>query len=226
MSAPARSNRTLAALAGAGLSFFIVVVALLPLAQIGHYDIVRQAISELALGSGGWLLNVAFCVMGAGVVALSVMLRRTTRRAVAGPVLLAVAGMLDLVSAIFHAVRYDAPATTAGTVHMIAGIVTFLCTIIAMFAMVRAFRRHPAWQPFARPTLAWACLSAAAFIVLGPGLMGEAHFGVQQRAMAACFMSWMVTTSVIGGRLAERDGSVPSRQRPDREPRQAQETLV
>lgn len=199
-------TRTLATLAAGGIGFFILTAALLPLVEPG-YDLNRQAISELALGPWGWLLNVGFCVMGGAVAILAVVLRRTTGATVA-PIFLTITGGLDVVSGFVHAVRYDAPITTAAIVHMVAGIASFILMIAAIFAMVRAFRRSSAWQHFARPTLIWAWLSAAAFVLLGPGLLGDAHFGLQQRGMAVTFLSWMVTTALIARRAASPDGAL------------------
>ena len=197
-----RIDVALTTAAAAGIGFFVVVVALLPLAQVGSYNIVRQAISEMAIGNAGWLLNMAFCVMGAGTVCLAVALRRSTGTARVAPILLCVAGALDVVSGTFHAVRYDQPMTTAAGIHMAAGIATFVLTIISMFSMVQPFSRHAQWARFARPTLVWACISAAAFIFLGPGLLGMSHFGLTQRAMALTFMSWLLVTTVLAHRIA------------------------
>lgn len=35
--------------------------------RVPGYDLQRQAISELALGPSGWILNAAFCMMAAGI---------------------------------------------------------------------------------------------------------------------------------------------------------------
>lgn len=195
------STRTLATFAAAGVGFFVLVAALLPLVEPG-YDLNHQAISELALGPGGWLLNLAFCLMGAAWVALALVFRRATDATLA-PVLLTIAASLNVVSAFVHADRYDAPMTTAGTIHIIAGIATFIIVIATIFAMVRPFRRSASWQWFARPTLVWASICATAFVLLGPGILGQAHFGLQQRGMAVTFLSWMITTALLARRLAE-----------------------
>lgn len=197
----ARVDRGLAAASATGVGFFVVTAALLPIVQAGHYDIVRQAISELALGTGGWLLNTGFVLMGVGAVCLAAVLRRTTGARV-GPILLALVGPLDVVSATFHATRFDQPPDTAAVIHMVAGITTFLITILAIFAMVQPFSRISAWRRFSRPTLVWACVSAGAFVGLGPGVTGVSQFGLNQRAMAVTFLTWMLTTAFLAFRRA------------------------
>ncbi len=184
------------------ITFFVIVVITLPFVQQPGYDIVSQAISETALGRLGWLQDLAFCVLGVGALCLAYVLRRTTRTAVVGPLLLAVAGTLDFISAAFHTTLAGQPRTTASYIHQGAGMLTFALTILAIFATWRAFRRTPAWQPFARPTLVWACISAVCFIALGPNNFPD-QFGITQRLMAASFISWMLVTSARA-RSAER----------------------
>jgi hypothetical protein len=196
------NNRTLGRLALIGICIFVGAVASLPFVQAGHYNIVRQAMSELALGSGGWLLNTGFCTMGVGTIFIALILRRTTGARVA-PCVLALAGVLDFVSAAFHAVRFDQAMTTEASVHMIAGIATFIATIVAMFATVQPFSKTEAWRGMSKPTLAWGCVSTAAFLLLGPGgPLGLTHFGVGQRLMALTFTSWLVTVAALASRGA------------------------
>jgi hypothetical membrane protein len=220
MTARSLSTRTLATFAAAGVGFFVLVAALLPLVEPG-YDLTRQAISELALGPGGWLLDLAFCLMGAAWVALAIVFRRTTG-ATAAPVLLTIAASLDVVSAFVHADRFDAAVmTTPGTVHVIAGISTFVLVIASIFAMVRPFGRNAGWQRFSRPTLIWACICAAAFVLLGPGILGQAHFGLQQRGMAVTFLSWLITAAIRARRAPDAVAASTTRPQPDRSMRPA-----
>ena len=192
---PARA----ATAAFACLCFFVAVVATLPWLQPG-YDIVSQAISETALGRLGWLQDVAFCVLGVGTVSLALVLRRTTPSRV-GPALLVVAGLLDVVSALFHTTLPGQPRTTASYVHQGAGMATFVLTIVSIFVMARAFRRTTAWAGFARPSLVWGCVSALCFVVLGPKNFPH-DFGITQRTMAASFISWMLVAAWRARRVA------------------------
>jgi hypothetical protein len=196
------STRVLATFAAEATGLFVLTAALLPLVEPG-YDLNHQAISELALGPGGWLLNLAWCVMAGGWIALAFVFRRTTDARLT-PVLLTIAAILNVVSAFVHADRYDvASMTTSGMVHTIAGITTFILVIVSVFAMVRPFRRSASWRRFARPTLVWACICALAFVVLGPGLLGMAHFGLQQRGMAVTFLSWLIRAALLARGLPD-----------------------
>ena len=88
----------------------------------------------------------------------------------------------------------------AAVIHMVAGILTFVIVILAIFAMAQPFSRNQAWRRFSKPTLVWACISAAAFLGLNPGIMGDSHFGVFQRVMAVTFLSWMLATAFLAFR--------------------------
>lgn len=190
------TGRALGLVAVACLIFFVAVVASLPLAQRGHYHLVSQTISELALGRWGWLMNVAFVVLGVGTAALALALRTVVPAATWTSRLLLAAAPFDVVSALFHAVLMGHPMTGRAIVHVGAGITTWLLTIAAMFCAVRPFRRSVRWQAFARPTLLWAWTSAGCMLVLGPNVVGQDHFGLGQRATAATFTLWMLATGV------------------------------
>ncbi|MGN6160358.1 MAG: DUF998 domain-containing protein [Marmoricola sp.] len=180
------------------VTFFVGTSVALPIVQRGHYDVPSQTISELALGSWGWLQNLAFCILGAGTLFLAVQVRRVLGARVA-PRLLAVAAVLDVVSSIFHAVRMGDPQTTASIVHTAAGISTFFLSYAAMFALVRPLRANPRMSGFATPTLVWAVVSVLAFLTCAPPVVGQAHFGIGQRIMAATFMTWIFAISCLFG---------------------------
>jgi hypothetical protein len=195
------------------LSVFPVVVALLSLANRDHYSGVSQAMSELALGPGGWLMTVAFVSLGAGSVLVARALRSSLPRARVAPVLLAVTGVLDVVSAVFHTNAAGQPATTSSTIHQVAGVVTFLILIATMFASAVTFRRDPSWRWFAGSTLGWAVLALAAFFLVP--ILGDDRFGLAQRIFVGVVLSWLITVSVLLSRSAEagaRDVTASSRE--------------
>lgn len=190
------------------VTFFVAMSVALPIVQRGHYDVPSQTISELALGSWGWLQNLAFCMLGAGTLFLAVQVRRVVDARVA-PVLLIVAGVLDVVSALFHAVRMGQPQTTTSMIHTAAGIGTFILTYVAMFSLVRPLRADPRTRSFATPTMIWAILSVLAFLICAPPVVGQSHFGIGQRLMAATFMTWIFAISCVVARVAAQAQETP-----------------
>jgi hypothetical protein len=186
---------TLARAAVALIAVFPLIVLALHGVQAGRYHPLSQAVSELALGHGGWLMAVAFCSLGTGTLFLAAMLHRLDVPPRVAPWLIGVSGVLSYVSAFVHA---DGPhgTTTHGQIHQAVGIVTFILMISGMFALVRAFRRDRRFRSLATPTLMWAFAAVGGFFLIP--LSGSAYFGVAQRIFLAIILSWALTVSARG----------------------------
>lgn len=182
------------------IAVFPVIVVALHLVQYGDFHPVRQAVSELALGKGGWLMAVAFCALGLGTLLLALVLRRSSARPRTAPVLLAIAGLLSFVSAFVHADPSSAANTSnRGRIHELAGVGTFMLTIAAMFFLVRAFRRDATWHRMARPTQIWAWAALASFLLIPTS--GQAYFGLAQRVFIAVMLGWLLAASLYAYRV-------------------------
>lgn len=179
------------------LSVFPAVVVVLSVMNHDTYSGVSQAMSELVLGPGGWLMTVAFVSLGAGSVLLARDLWTAVSHARAAAALLALTGILDLVSAAFHTTTHGQPDTTSSTIHQIAGVLTFLILIAVMFATAVAFRRDRSWRWFAGPTLVWAVLAVGAFFLVP--ILGDDRFGLAQRIFVGVVLSWLITLSILLG---------------------------
>ncbi|MGV9565020.1 DUF998 domain-containing protein [Streptomyces sp. NPDC003480] len=120
------------------------------------FDFTRNAISQLSLGSLGWLQVASFLVTGVLVIAGAVGLRqaigRTAGRTAGGtwaPRLVGVFGASFLLAGVFTADpgagfpagTPDGPATLSGhgTVHMLSGTVGYLALCAALFVLARHF---------------------------------------------------------------------------------------
>jgi hypothetical membrane protein len=169
-------------------------VILLPLLRNDGYDPVEQAISELALGRFGTLMDVAFFVLGIGGLALASGLYRSVSGASAPSLLLGVAGLLWFLLGIFQT-GPDGLATGAEAVlHGAIASTSFLLIVVAMFLFVRRFQGDPEWRLFALPTLVWAIAAVAAFLSIP--LLGQEAFGVSERLFVAVWLSWLLVTAV------------------------------
>lgn len=199
MNVSSLNTRTAATAAIACLAAFPVAVLGLTIVQAGHYSPVRQAMSELALGRDGAVMNIAFCALGVGSILFAVALRATLR-SITAPAILAVTGLLDFVSAVFHTSHDGATIqTTANKIHDTAGLVTFLLLMAAMFVAARTMRRSDQWQSFALPTRMWAMAAVAGFFLVP--ILGDAHFGIAQRVFVGTVLAWMITTAARARRL-------------------------
>lgn len=173
-----------------GVSLWLAVVLALHLLKAGRYDPVGQAVSELALGDFGALMNVAFFALGIGAMALAVGLYRSVRSTVFGPLLLAVAGVLWFLSGIFQTGESGAGAAVHGAV----GLASTLVIMVVMFLFARQFRSDARWRSFALPTFIWAVIAAGAFFLFP--LLGDEAFGVAQRGFIAVWLSWLLAAAV------------------------------
>jgi hypothetical protein len=192
--------RGAAGLALAGLLTWPAIVLLLHLVQLGEYDPQQQAISELARGRGGALMALAFTAFGVGTAAFGVALHNATRARVA-PVLLCLAGVADVVSAVFRA-DVGTTHTLVGHIHEVTGMVTFGLIVTAMIATVRPLNRLPGGAVLARATAVWVAGPVATFFLIP--ILGDDRFGIAQRVFIATWLSWLVTGALILNRRAAR----------------------
>ncbi|WP_405550539.1 DUF998 domain-containing protein [Streptomyces sp. NBC_01171] len=116
------------------------------------FDFTRNAISQLSLGSLGWIQVASFLVTGALLTAGAVGLRRAIGHTAGGtwaPRLVGVFGVSFLLAGVFTADpgagfpagTPDGPATLSGhgTVHMLSGTVGYLALCAAFLVLARHF---------------------------------------------------------------------------------------
>jgi hypothetical protein len=177
----------------AAVAVFPVTVVVLNVVQLGDgYRARRQAISELALGRGGWLMALAFSALAVGTFLLAVLLRRTGGGLVA-PLLLGLAAPLSLVSAVFRTDPAGAATTTHGEVHQAAGLATFVLMLTAMAVTSVRLRNEPRWRGVVVPTLVLTFTGLVGFFLV-PAL-GDARFGLAQRVLVGSFVTWMLVAA-------------------------------
>jgi hypothetical protein len=211
---PSTGVRRRATMAVACLATFPIVVLFLQLLQPDDYTPVSHAMSELALGRAGLLMGLAFCAMGTGTILVAGVLRSTVETMRVTPILLLIAGVLDFVSATFRTNAPGTPLTTVSNIHEMAGALTFLLMMAAMFASYLPMRHDPRWSGFAPWSLAWAILSVPAFLLIP--ILGDDRFGLAQRIFVGLFITWLITVAVIARRQSnERSPQETERRAPD-----------
>lgn len=159
------------------------------------FDIRRMAISSLTLGDLGWIQIANFEITGLLLIAIAFGVRRALRSRPGGtwaPVLLGIAGAGTIVAGIFHpdpALGFPAGApagmratmSAPATVHQLASMATFICTIATCFVMARKFAKdgRSRWMVY--------CLTSGlvAPVLLVLALSDKAWVGVLLAAMVA-----------------------------------------
>jgi hypothetical protein len=203
-----RSVNGLATGALVAVSLFPLIVVALSLVQHSSYSSTRQAISELALGTGGSLMAVAFCGLGAGIFLLAVSIHRSSSKARVTPLLLTLASVLaGPVSAAFHTDRTGAKTTLHGTIHDTAGLVAFLLILLAMITGAYRFRREAWWRSHAVPTAVFAALGTVTFFLIP--VLGSSNFGLAQRLFIGGFVAWLLWTAGYARSRSTADSRLP-----------------
>lgn len=202
------SNRSLAGTALACLATFPLIVVALHIVQRGRYHPLSEAVSELALGRAGWLMWIAFCAAGTGLICLGILHRRLVERSRTGPVLLATAGLFAYFAAVFHADPENATTTSLhDEIHQTASLISFVSLIVAMFISSRRFRLDSRWQRLARPTLIWAICTLAT-LLLTLALNDSRFFGLGQRIFIATWLTWTIAASAHARTVAARRAAI------------------
>jgi hypothetical protein len=178
-------------------------------------DPVGGQMSEYALGPSGWLMTVAFLVVGAGMVALGLGLRRslTPGPRVWAAWLIAVTGVSFVGLAVFPTDALLADGTTvttfSGQMHTLVSAVGTLPLVVGAFVLRGVFARDPRWHPLARVTgwfgvalVLWFLIGATVNVAFGPG----SYSGVVQRLFWLVLLGWL---ALIGARL-RRLGAAPT----------------
>ncbi|BDM74508.1 hypothetical protein HEK616_79950 (plasmid) [Streptomyces nigrescens] len=153
VSTPLATRALLVAGAAAG-PLFLGVGVIEGLTRNG-FDFTRNAISQLSLGSPGWIQVVSFLLTGVLITAGAVGIRRAIGHTAGGtwaPRLIGVFGASFLLAGVFTADpgagfpvgTPDGPATLSahGSVHMLSGMVGYLALCAALLVLARHFAAH------------------------------------------------------------------------------------
>lgn len=190
----------IASLGGSGC--FVASALLLP--AVSEYGIRQDFISELAIGRYGFVQTLAFVAFGTGALALAAGLRRSTKGSwgsLAGSILVGLFGLGVLLDAAFPIDPGGQMTTAAGTVHLMAALVAFVCMVLAMFVFSRTFKQSARWRSLRSVSLVLALMALAAFFLPSNGEWA----GLFQRIFVGVVISWMVIVAIrlrsMGSRL-------------------------
>jgi hypothetical membrane protein len=177
------------------------------------YSPIHQAISDLGIGSNGWLLNVSAVISGLLLVVFAVGFSLSMRAVLSrgwrwlSAILLALHGLGFAIAGTFT----EAPATLA--IHWLVGAnLGFFGPVLAFLVVGLALRRDAQWRAWSSYTIV-ACLVTmmlvgVTFWVFTPGTtLASAHLGgLMERLSVVEIEAWYV---VVGWRLFVLAGSRP-----------------
>jgi len=192
-------TRRAAAIAGmAGPALFAAIFTVEGLLRPGYRPL-AMFVSELSLGPRGWIQIASFILYGASFLVFARGMTRELRGA--GASMLWGFGAALILAGVFVMDPNGTPPperTIHGRVHGLSGAYVFLGWPVCLFLLARAFRKDPAWRPYAAPTLLAALVTAVLLVALTyasqeiqsgrsvPGL----QVGLIQRAHIFTWLAW------------------------------------
>ena len=199
---PAVARRALATIGAAGPVVFLAVTVLAGLLKPG-YDNADQAISDLAVGTHGWLQTANFLALGLAMIAAAAALApgcRSERRSPTAVALLAAAGAGMFTLGFFPTDLAGAPATGTGAIHNTVSVAVFFALIAAAALHGRALRRAGAEPGLARYLRLTAIGVFAVLVVfaLFAGDVGDPLHpvsGIIERVFIAGALGWITVVS-------------------------------
>ncbi|MEI6727386.1 MAG: DUF998 domain-containing protein [Actinomycetes bacterium] len=196
----------LAALTIAGIVTYVVMVVI---AQVRppHYDVIKTAESDLAIGRYGWIMTSAFVVRGALSLALVAVLALVTRgvaRSRLGLWLIGLWGAGALLLAVFPTDLPGATRTVHGGIHALVAVAAFFAAGLGELLVSRRIAALDGWPAFARRAqrLALAALVVCVLAVAALGLSATTHGGLAgvagllERVFLGLVLLWMLLVAV------------------------------
>ncbi|MDA4124915.1 MAG: DUF998 domain-containing protein [Thaumarchaeota archaeon] len=183
-------NKALAFIAAGGIGFFALVIFVLHFEPTG-YNPLTQAVSDYAVGSFAWEMQLGFYIGGIGLATLGVLnyLSAKARSSKVGSALLFLAGIALFTVGAFPTDLEGTPATLHGIMHSVISQVVFSAGPIGMVLISYAVGR----RPFLATLVAW--LTAGGFFALVTALSLGAS-GLAERLFIAVLVVWWFADSV------------------------------
>jgi hypothetical membrane protein len=178
-------RRLLLACGAIGAVLFVVVFLVDGAVHAG-YDPIRDTVSELAIGPGGWVQIASFIATGLLMIAFATTLRRALHSTWAA-ILIGLYGTGLVASGIFVTDPVPSPTTTDhGTVHNLVSVVVFGGLAAACFVVAR----HR-WTLLSRIV---GVLVPVFFVLMGA--VGGPAMGLLQRIAIVVGWAWVAFVSI------------------------------
>jgi hypothetical protein len=188
----------------AGPVLFIATFLMLEVVQGSEYDRTSQTISELAAGQSGWVQSANFVLLGICTIVFAFGLHRSidpSRGGFAGPLLLGVSGVANLIAATIP-VRLDTSgATDMPTGHVVGGTMFFATAAVSLLVLSVRLRKDARWSGLATYTFASGVVGVIAFFVMGALVVPDdaplhEYAGIGQRAVVVVVLACRAALAV------------------------------
>jgi hypothetical membrane protein len=162
------------------------------------YTPVDHMISDYAVGPYGWVMTTAWLAMSCGCLTLMLGLFRSGPASLVarfGSVLLGVASLGLLVTAIFPTDLQGAPLTRSGNIHNMSFLVNVGSIFVATVLLAAGFGSDPRWRGYQRMAVTLTLLVVLAFIFQFLTLHRGMPYGIANRFFITVLFAWFLTTS-------------------------------
>jgi hypothetical membrane protein len=193
-----RSTTTIFATTAIACYTYFVLALLLMHVLRPDYTPTSHMISDYAVGPYGWIMTTAFLTLSSASLMLLLGLARSGPRSVAarlGTLVLGIASLGLLVSAIFPTDLDGTPSTRTGDIHTISFLVNVGCSLLSTVLLSLSFGSDPRWRPYRRTALILASLIMLAFILQFLTLHRGMPYGLTNRLFVALAIAWPLATS-------------------------------
>jgi len=174
------------------------------------YDPAQRYISELSIGSLGWIQIVSFMLLGVSLLLFALGLRAafpSGKASCAGPVLFMIIAVCYFFSGPFvtdPSAMFDNQQTVQGTVHGILGAIVFSLSAASCFVLWRRFRIDDKWKSLSVFSLIAGIVMAILIVLmkigqLQAGVLND-YAGVVQRCCLITSYAWIFTISLKIGK--------------------------
>ena len=170
------------------------------------YSPVRHYVSELAIGSGGWIQIVNFLLLGAFLMVFALGVRKTFLDGIAsraGPIMLMIIAGCYFISGPLVTdplSMFDNQQTFIGMLHGIFGALVFALSPVCCFLYWRRFRADPRWRYLHPWTLAAVILMVGTVVLMKVAQPLTSALnpwaGLIQRGSLLTFYAWVFAFSV------------------------------
>jgi hypothetical protein len=159
----------------------------------------RTMISRYAVGPHGSLMTSAFVAAALGDLMLLLGLLRvgpSARSARVAEVLLGIAVVGLLTSAVFPMDVSPALATLTGRIHEASFMVNVPCSLLATLLLSTSFGSDARWRPFRRTAWALTLAVVVAFGLQVVTIVVRSNYGVANKIYVASAVSWVFAVAL------------------------------
>ncbi len=190
------SRPTSAAFANGAIACFAYSALALVLLHLlrPDYAPATNFISNYAVGPYGWIMTTWFLFMSCGLLTLAIGLYRNDLRSVAaylGQILLVVASIGLVVSAIYPTDVPGAPATRSGDIHDVSFLVNVGSIFMGIVLLSWSFGNHSAWRSYRRTAWTLTALILLGFVVQFLTLHQGMPYGLANRFFVVVLFAWL-----------------------------------